>query len=214
VAVICEKTDDLASIRGFGGEDQVFVTVGDLAREAVLERAGLARAHAVIVCTDDDTQNLILTLDIRALAPHVRIIVSVQREELKKTLTASGVTYVASPFEFSGRLVASAAFEPEVAKFVEDISSGITGDYDLQQYPIAAGSRFDGKTVKEIRDRLEEEDGPLLVGLAAARGGQWSIQPHPEKSSRVSAGDFLIVLGNDAQNERVAALLGGASQGR
>ena len=51
-------------------------------------------------------------INVRSVNVNCRVIVYIKREELRQTLHASGVTYVASPFELSGRLIASAAFEP------------------------------------------------------------------------------------------------------
>src|SRR4029079_3721945 len=96
-----------------------------------------------------------------------RRLVSSQREELRGTLKAGGVTYIASPNELSGRLVASAAFEPEVALLLEDLMSGGGGEAGLMQYQ---GGTLAGATVAEIRSKMAELDGPLLVALAKVEG--------------------------------------------
>ena len=124
VAVVCEHTEDIPTIRELGTKQTLFVTFGDVTSEEALGRANLAGAATVIVASIDDTKNLITALEIKRMNPNARIVVATQRAELRNTLTSTGVTYVAAPFEMSGRLVASAAFEPEVAKFVEDVTSG------------------------------------------------------------------------------------------
>ncbi|MBS3782045.1 MAG: NAD-binding protein [Candidatus Thermoplasmatota archaeon] len=54
-----------------------------------------------------------------------------KNDELKNTLYSTGVTYISFPSEMAGRMVASAAFEPKVARFVEDITTSTSG-YDVQ----------------------------------------------------------------------------------
>jgi len=213
VAVVTDRSDDMSKIREMEKQDNLFATVGDLSNEAVHERAGVKVASTVIICTDDDTQNLILALNVRSMSPSARIIVSVNRPELRKTLTASGVTYVASPFELSGRLVASAAFEPEVARFVDDITSGATGDYDLQQFSVVAGSTADGKTVGDIGSLLRDNASSLVVAVGVATGERWEMHGNPAHDLTLKADDVLVVLGSAQQNKTTAELLG-VRQGR
>ena len=112
------------------------------------------------------------------------------------------VTYVASPNELSGRLVASAAFEPEVAKFIEDVTSGADDGHDLQQYQAGA---LAGLTVGEVREKLFEIDGPLLIAVAHAEAEGHRVFAHPEKSRQLGVNDHLIVLATRAQSERLSA---------
>jgi voltage-gated potassium channel len=207
VAVLTSEVSDLPKIREFGPPEQLFVCFGNPSNPNVLPRTGTPNAATVIICSDDDTENIVLSLMVRSSNPDARIIVSVQREELRETLTANGVTYVASPFELSARLVASAAFEPEVARFVEDITTGIQGDYDLQQFTLLEGSPAAGKNVGQISEMLTGHDGPLLVGVAVREGEGWAMKPNPPRDLTLQAGDITIVLGTEQQNGLVSDLL-------
>lgn len=218
VAIITRNPEDVPLIRQLGTEKSIFVTVGDSTAEEALERANVLLANTVVAAADDDTENLIVALHIRRLNPGARIVVATKRPELRSTLTATGVTYVASPFELSGRLIASAAFEPEVAQFVEDVTSGADDDddegYDLQQFTIPATSSLANLTAGQVMGALRQIQGPLLVGVAKAVGnGHYKVFPHPDEQMPVSPSDSLIVLGNPSQNGRVAQMLG-VVQGR
>jgi Trk K+ transport system NAD-binding subunit len=117
---------------------------------------------------------------------------------------------VASPNELSGRLVASAAFEPEVAHLIEDLMSSTVGSYDLQQYE---AGKLGGKSIAEIRTLLNDLDGPLLVALAKREKGAFEVLPHPPGATRVEAHDALLVLATDEQAERLQHAYG-LRQGR
>jgi Trk K+ transport system NAD-binding subunit len=130
------------------------------------------------------------------VSPNARLVVALQREELRQTLEAGGVTYIASPNELSGRLVASAAFEPEVAILLEDLMSGDVGSADMMQYQ---AGELAGRTVGEIRDTLAQLDGPLLVALAKKNGANYHVKPNPGRDVRVEAGDHLIVISDEGQ---------------
>ncbi|MCI4360980.1 MAG: NAD-binding protein, partial [Thermoplasmata archaeon] len=111
VAVVADSPEQVANIRSLAPAQRLFATYGAAAEPEILRRVNVVKAHSVIACTSDDATNMIASLNIRALAPQARIVVSVQRAELRDTLRNAGVTYVASPSEMGGRLCASAAFE-------------------------------------------------------------------------------------------------------
>jgi voltage-gated potassium channel Kch len=203
VAVVCERAEDIAVVRrlGDGARGTLFVTSGEPDVDFLRVRMRAAEATTAVVATADDARNIIASLNLRAVHPGLRIIVAVQAEALRQTLIASGVTYVASPFELSGRLVASAAFEPEVAHFVEDVTSGVTG-HDLQQY---SARPFVGQTVAEVRAALEALDGPLLVGVARWSAGAYTIEAHPRRTLTLQPDDQLIVLASRPEADRLHA---------
>ncbi len=199
VAVICENAEDFPKAQQYGPRPNYFVTTGELSQEVLRDRLNAGKAYAAVIATADDTANIVASLNVRALNASTRIVVAVGTEALRQTLIDSGVTYVASPYELSGRLVASAAFEPDVARFIDDISSGLAG-YDVQQYPARA---FQGRTIKEVRQRLIEVDGPLLVGLARWSEGKYELLPHPPQDLELDGRDHILVLANDEHVRRM-----------
>jgi voltage-gated potassium channel len=202
VALLCERPDEIALVREVRGarSELLFVSSGEPTQELFRERLNALEADAAVIAMPDDAKNLIATLNMKAVNPKVRLVVALQREELRQTLVAGGVTYVASPNELSGRLVASAAFEPEVAQLVEDLMSGATGEFDMQQYQ--AGP-LGGATVAEIRAKLGDLDGPLLIAVAKREGGSYRVVPHPSKDLRVEPDDQIIVMASNEQAERL-----------
>ena len=225
VAVVTETADTIPLIQQLGDQRVLFVTVGDPTSEEALARVNLPMATTVVAASDDDTLNLIVAIECGRMQPNARIVVSTKRAELRNTLTASGVTYVASPFELSGRLVASAAFEPEVAKFIEDVTSGaddlsdtVSGDndpgYDLQQFTLPPNSQLVNQPVGQISATMRQIQGPLIVAIAKhTGGGEYQLFPHPDDNMVLYQHDSLIVLGNTEQNGRVSQMLG-VVQGR
>jgi len=147
----------------------------------------------------------------------LRIIVYVQRPELRTTFSASGVTYVASPFEIGGRLVASAAFEPEVAHLVDTMTSGLS-DCDIQQFTVTKDSSAEGMTVSEIRKEMITNDGALLIATAEnnpdkIEGEGWEVRGNPSTKKKMSAGEIIIFMGTPEENLVVSERLG-VQQGR
>jgi len=217
VAVITEKQDDVAIIKRIQERGKVFPIYGDPSKNEILSQANIKWARVIILCMEDDSKNLITALHIKEINPKARIIVKTSRAELKKTMKIAGVTYVVTPHEMAGRLIASAAFEPEVANFVEDVTTGVDLEgYDLQQYTIPAEHTG---TIAELSKKLRKHSNTTLVGIAKrkpdklSREEKWEVYPNPQDNIKVRTGDVVILLGNDAQFKKVREYLG-TLQGR
>lgn len=217
VAVITERQDDIPTIKRLEEKGKVFPIYGDPSKTDILKQANIYKSRVIILCTEDDSKNLITALHIKEINPRARIIVKTSRAELKKTMKIAGVTYVVTPHEMAGRLIASAAFEPEVANFVEDVTTGVDYEgYDLQQYTI---SKQHAGTVKKFAKNLRENTKTTLVGIAKKQrdkrtgAEKWEVYPNPPDNTTIQAGNIVILLGNDTQFKQVREYLG-TIQGR
>lgn len=214
VAVVTERQDEIANIRTLAPEERLYITHGPPAEKQVLERTNLAFAQSVIVCTSDDTTNLIASLNIRSLAPKIRIVVSVNRPELKDTLRAAGVTYVASPADMGGRLCADAAFRPEVANAVEDLTTASYGA-DIQEYLVVPGSPLADKGLAEAEQLVRRASGCLILGISRRDGpAEYNTTINPPLEGTVfRVGDAALFVGSLVNLERLHKWIG-VDQGR
>jgi voltage-gated potassium channel len=217
VAVITNDPDEVVTIKRLEEKGKVFPIYGDPSKSDVLDQANISEAFAVILTMLDDSRNLITALHIKEYNPKTRMIVRTNRAELKKTMRIAGVTYVVTPHVMAGRLIASAAFEPEVANFVEDVTSATDiGGYDLRQYTISeAHAGTAGGLSKKLRDKTKT----TLVAVAKPQKKEgfkeirYKVLPNPQDDLAVRSGDIIILLGDDAQFKRAEDYLG-TSQGR
>jgi len=209
VSVVCEEEDMIQKVRQSVEhlEGTLFVTHGDMTTGNVMKRANLPAAQTVIIASEDDTINLITSLNIHNEHPDMRVIVYVRQPEMRRTFDASGVTYVASPFELGGRLVASAAFEPEVALLIDDVSSSISG-HDIQQFTVGDGSTAEGMTIEALRVDLLTKGGPLLIAIGVPNNGGWDIVPNPSQQHKITKGTILMVLGHHDECRILTEMLG------
>jgi voltage-gated potassium channel len=200
VALLCHTAEEVGKARQLAGKELLYATFGEPTHTVLRERLNIAAATTVVIAYADDTQTLIAALNARHECPSVRVVVALQRDELRQTMIASGVTYVASPHELSGRLVASAAWEPEVALLIDDVSSGLNGTHNLEQF---AAGKLAGLTIDEVRRRLEDVDGPLLVGLVQRTADGRQLVPHPRRDVKLTAEDQIIVLTAEEEAARM-----------
>jgi voltage-gated potassium channel len=213
VAVVTDTADQVANVRSLGPEDRLFVTYGPSGDKDILNRVNVTEAHSIVVCTPDDAANMIAALNVRALAPRTRIVVSVSRPELRETLRSAGVTYVASPADMGGRLCAEAAFEPDVAIAMEEITAADV-KADMQEYLLRETTPISRQTIGEAERLVRTSTGCLLVGYAR-RGtdDEYETVVNPPADLRLQPGDAILVLGTIANTTRFRHWFG-VDQGR
>lgn len=190
------KDPDLKAL--VSSERDLFVCLGDYSERGALDLVNLAEAKEAIVASDDDARNVMTALILKELAPHLRIVVAVLREELRETLHAAGVTYVISPSDLGGRMVSAAAVQPEVAKALDELSTSSEGS-SLEEYPLVAPNPLIGLTFEAAGTKLRESTGAILTGLARPRAGAPGYQAFqvlmpPAVGEVLQTGSYVLVL--------------------
>lgn len=204
IAILAETEVQLTEIDNafHKHRESVFKTFGTFESEEIYERLNLEKAASIILVCDNDTVTLITALNLRKLYPDAQIIAHISNPMLKETIATAGVTYVVSSNEIVGRMIASAAFEPDVSRVLEDLLSGTEGEdeYDIQQYKVTTASGLIGKTVADLEIILKSNSAGRLLALSNKDG----IDKNPSESKVLSEGDFLIVIvdGKQARNLR------------
>jgi voltage-gated potassium channel len=214
VAVVVGDASEVPNVRALAPESQLFVTYGAAADLDILKRVNTAAAHSVIACTEaDDAENLIAALNARSLSPRVRIVVAVQRPELRDTLRAAGVTYVASPSDMGGRMCAAAAFEPDVAIALEQITAADVAA-DMREYILTPACPIPGGKLLDIERKVREASGCLVIGYArAGPEGEMVTLVNPPPETELRPADALLILGTIENTHRFQRWFG-AAQGR
>jgi voltage-gated potassium channel len=213
VALVTGDPSEVPNLRPLGNEKQLFVTYGAAADQEILRRANVPGALAVIICTEDDTANLVASLNVRALNPTARIVVSVGRPELRRTLQSAGVTYVASPGDMAGRICADAAFRPDVAGTIDDLTTTEFG-FDLEEFVLTAQTPVSDQPLLEAERLVRQASDCVVVGYARPNEkGEYKVVLNPPVSFRFAPGDAILVIGSLANLHRLHRWIG-VDQGR
>ena len=134
---------------------------GDGRREEVLREAMIERASKVVISTDQDDTNVLVTLTARRLAPTAEIVASVRENENADVLRQSGANTVIPTADAAGHLMGISLMSPITGQLMEDILS--TG-HGLEVGERAVRPDEYGKTRGEI-----DASGDLV--LAVIRNG-------------------------------------------
>ncbi len=216
VAVLTQQERDIAEMRTiFTDPKTFFVSFGLYQEDDALARLNIARAAGAVLLTGDDTTTLVTVLHLKQLNPSLKITAYINNSQLRKTVENAGVNYVISPNEVLGRLIASAAFEPDVSSFMEAILSATTGDddMDLQEFRLRQGHPLVGMSCAAANNLLVEKTGAQLLSYSRVAGGQWQVAKGHATNDILAPDDYLIVLANRSSGERTSDYLG-VPQGR
>lgn len=94
---------------------------GDASREETLRQTMLEHARALLVCTDRDDTNVLITLTARNLAPELRIVARVEEAENDKLMRQSGANSTVLPSRVGGILMADSVESNHLATYVMDL---------------------------------------------------------------------------------------------
>jgi voltage-gated potassium channel len=153
--------------------------LGDASREETLRQTMLDRARALLVCTDRDDTNVLITLTARNLAPNVRIVARVEEAENDKLVRQSGANSTVLPSRVGGILMADSIESSHLASYVMDLISagGNVTLVEREPHPEEIG--------------LRPMDSPSLIVRVVRDQHDHSFW---ESDLRIQAGDKLIVI--------------------
>ncbi len=181
--VVAVELDPDRSLAGKVVHDRVPVIPGDARSLDVLRSAGVARARAVIPCTENDLANLEIALNARELKPDIHVVLRMFDHELaKKVERGFGI-----PTAFSTSSLAAPAFAAAVSQthvsppiFVDDAV------LHTAQISVEPGSRLAGRTVSQV-------EGEFDLSIILYQGkGKPDLHPGPKVVLR--AGDRIVLF--------------------
>jgi voltage-gated potassium channel len=171
-------------------EARVLFIEGNGTDDEDLARAGLARARGLVAASDDDADNLYITLSARAAKPELLIVARASTDDAVKKLRLAGADRVVQPYLAAGRVMANLVLKPQVTAFVDVVTSGAGTDLRFEEIEVTDACGQGGKSIRDLD--IRRETGALVVALRK-RDGTFDTTPTPE--AVVEVGDVLIAAG-------------------
>ncbi|MDA8070368.1 MAG: potassium channel protein [Actinomycetota bacterium] len=168
--------------------------VGDATEDAVLRRAGIARASGLAAVTANDATNVYLALSGRSLSPDLFIVARARVADSEPKLLRAGANRVINPQAIGGARAAAFLLQPHVAEFVDVVTHGRDMEFRLAEFAVSPTAAFVRSTLRDahIRDRT----GALVLAVRHAEG-RFTTNPSPD--STLEPGQILIAIGTDEQ---------------
>jgi voltage-gated potassium channel len=168
--------------RGRGSDD------GDL------QRVGIERARGLLASADSDAENLYITLSARSQRPDLMIVARASTREAERKLVLAGADRVVQPYANAGTEMAKLALKPQVAAFLELVSSHAGPDLRFEEIEVTPDCREAGRTIREIR--IRSTTGAVVIALRKP-DGTFDVTPSPDET--VEAGSVLIAIGTEEE---------------
>jgi len=175
--------------------DQRLCVQGDAATDAVLQRAGIERARALISAVDSDERNVYIVLTARSVNPGLFIVARSSYPDSVSKLQRAGADRVVSPYTEGGQRMAALAVQPALVDVIDTVlGDGSPVTIEELLVPADVGSttagdlRTSGVTLLAVRSH-----GVLTVG--------------PDDDAPVGPGDLLIAVGDRDQLAALATTL-------
>ena len=177
------QADLVASVRDLG----IPVLADDAKREVSLRDAGIEKARAIILCTQNDSLNLQIALKARSLNKEIEVVLRIFDDEFAAALEAQ---FKFTAMSATGR--AAPAFAAAAAGV--DMTRPITvegEELSLASMVIGQNSAIVGVTIGEIERNFD-------VSVVLLRNGG-AADYHPNAERKITANDTLAVLGGAKQ---------------
>lgn len=216
VAALVDEEREITEMRSvFTDDTTFFVTFGLPQDDGAFDRLNIREATGAILLIEDDTRTLITVLELKRINPSLKITAYIRNSQLRKTVENAGVSYVVSPNEIVGRMIASATFEPDVSHFLEDLLSTTTSDDDLdvQEYQLRGDHELVGRSFADASATIEKHTSARLLSYSRRSDGVWRLASARMGESMLQPNDYLIVLA-DQQAGRGLRQYMGVAQGR
>jgi voltage-gated potassium channel len=176
------REHDVPFVDGSGSEDDDLV------------KAGIDRARGIIVASDDDGDNLYITLSVKARRPDVIVIARGSSEEAERKLKLAGADRVVTPYTTAGRVMAQLMIKPQVTSFVNAMTSSEAPDLSFEEIEVTSSSGAAGQTIGALN--ISSETGANIVAVRKLGG---ELELRPTKDTLLEESDVIVGLGSPAE---------------
>ncbi len=201
--VVDFSPDALTEARARG----VCLIEGNGTEDADLRQAGLARARGVIAASDSDVDNLYITLSARAARHDLTIVARASDAEAEAKLRLAGADRVVQPYSAAGMEMAKLAHMPQVAAFLDIVSTHAGPDLHFEEVEITSACPQAGRTIRDLR--IRRDTGAVILAVRKP-DGSFAITPDPDAS--LDVGDMLIAVGTAGELRRLEQLFAPSDQ--
>jgi voltage-gated potassium channel len=187
--VVVDRSDEeVAKLR----DKNLLHVQGDAEKEETLKRAGIDRAHGLILTLPEDSSNVFVALTAREMNPDLFILArTVDHDNTNKLLNA-GANKVIAPSEVGADRMAQVVLRPNVDEFMEQVLHANALSLQIDEVKVHRSAPLAGQSLAESNFRQQFD--AVVIGIIDADTGDMTFNPTP--TARIDAGDILIVLGD------------------
>jgi voltage-gated potassium channel len=166
---------------------------GNAASDDILREAGITYAQVLLAATDQDANNIYISLSARNHNPNIFIVARANHDETVVKLKQAGADRVLSPYAIGGHRMANLALQPNVVDFFDALINAENPDLAIQEVILSADSPFIGKTIADAQNMLT--DGTMILAIKKPSG----LVMGSRLETRIESGDAVMIVGTPEQ---------------
>jgi voltage-gated potassium channel len=176
--------------------------VADATQDNSLRQAGVLRARGLIAALPSDAENLFIILSAKTLNPTLTVVTRVSEEEAGEKLRRAGADTVFTPYTMAGRQLADALLRPHVVEFLDFARSNIGSKITMEQVCVASKGELSSQSLGQLSEL--RKSGVIVLAIRTQTG---ETIFNPPDDVEISAGDFLIVMGERSSLQKLEQIL-------
>lgn len=169
------------------------VLQGNAASDDILREANIQYAQALLAATDQDANNIYISLSARNLNPNVLIVARANHDETVVKLKHAGANRVLSPYAIGGHRMANLALQPNVVDFFDTLINAENPDLAIREVTLAPHSPLIGKTIADAQNMLT--DGTVILAIKKPSG----LVMGSRLETCIESGDAAMIVGTPEQ---------------
>jgi len=185
--------------------DGIFYLQGDATEEEVLKRAGIENAAGIIAGLNEDSYNLLITVQARFVNPNIKIVARCNENNLTDKFFRAGANYVVNPAFIGGMRMASEMIRPNVVTFLDRMLRGQDKSIRLEEITLDATSPWVGSSLRDVD--IHGKTGLWIIAMKQPDQDDFCYNPPPDE--RLQAETTVIVIGNPDQISNLKGFFAG-----
>jgi voltage-gated potassium channel len=186
--------DSTPESKHFAEQDRIPYVEGTGTRDEDLEAVGLAHAKGLVASSDSDVDNLYIVVSARATRSDLFVVARASTEDAARKMWRAGADRVVQPYTAAGQEMAKLVLKPEVAAFLDIVTSAGGPDLRMEEIEIIESCDNAGKSIRDLH--IGRDTGALVVAMRKQDG---SFDTTPGADARIELGDVLIAVGTASE---------------
>jgi voltage-gated potassium channel len=180
----------------------MLAVLADATRDETLRLLGIEKARGLVAALATDADNLFVLLSAKGLNPRIYAAARAAEEGAEEKMRRAGADAVFAPYSITGHRLAQALLRPHVVQFLDFTTKDIGEDIAIEQVRVSDASEMAEKSIRELQ--LGRDLGVIVLAI---RGGDGQMRFNPTADTRVSPGDYLIVMGRQEKLRTLEGLV-------
>jgi voltage-gated potassium channel len=197
--VVVDNNEDRAE---WAMKEGMLAALADATDDGTLRDAGVLRAKGLIATLQSDADNLFVILSAKALKPALLVSARINSEQSERKMRLAGADYVFAPYDMTGNRMAQVMLKPHVFQFIDFTTKSMDLNVGIEQLRVGPSSELCSRSLEELR--LHKDLGVIVLAIRKSDG---RMLFNPPADAALEGGDFLIVMGEAGNLQRLESLL-------